>query len=574
MEYGRFVVRGRVLWVLLAVWGCAWCAAFDSASASASGLLWSARASVDPGGGGGSVSCASSSSCVIVDSKGDALSYDGSNWGAMVSIDPGHTLTAVSCAPATTFCVAVDSAGDAVLGSGSAWAAPAAVDPGQELVSVSCPSSSFCMAIDANGGSVTYDGSGWSSRAGVPSSVGGVSQLVSVSCVTSLFCVAVGNTDSSSSGAAFVWSGSIWSAPTEIDPPLLPDGPGNPLQPAFLDSVSCVSASFCIAADRIGNLITFDGSAWSSMSTGLPGPSSISCASTASCVVLSGQTLVSFNGTTWSYGQQVFAVPASTLTAPDSVTCATSAFCVGLDGAGNVTVGTEGATGAETLDLTVLSGVKNDTTIDDRVNATGSPFACAFQCAFTFPAGRQVTLTPVPAAGDRLLGWGGSACPADIDFCTGGVGGDGVTGQSGGSGACAKTLVCTIALNDDADLTAVFASQVAENIEIGQPNPNVRHLLRRGYRQQFDAPIPGSLAIVWRLERYRQRDVTIATGRARYRAAGPGSIRITATRAARRLLRKQLQRQGNPLYVDTTGTFTALDRRSATYTGFTDLDSP
>ena len=39
------------------------------------------------------------------------------------------------------------------------------------------------------------------------------------------------------------------------------DGNGNPT--SYLSSVSCPSASFCVAVDAGGNALTFNGSSWS-----------------------------------------------------------------------------------------------------------------------------------------------------------------------------------------------------------------------------------------------------------------------------------------------------------------------
>src|SRR5450755_4021428 len=51
------------------------------------------------------------------------------------------------------------------------------------------------------------------------------------------------------------YDGSLWSVPVSIDP----SGDGLP-------SVSCPSASFCVAVDNIGNVLTYDGSSWSAPS--------------------------------------------------------------------------------------------------------------------------------------------------------------------------------------------------------------------------------------------------------------------------------------------------------------------
>lgn len=69
---------------------------------------------MDPAGGGlTSISCASSTTCVAVDSDGRALTDELGVWSAPVAIDAGHPLIGVSC-PSETFCAAVTSDGDVI----------------------------------------------------------------------------------------------------------------------------------------------------------------------------------------------------------------------------------------------------------------------------------------------------------------------------------------------------------------------------------------------------------------------------------------------------------------------------
>jgi len=142
----------------------------------------------------------------------------------------------VSC-PSTSFCVAVDEKGNALTYNGSAWSAPSAIDGSNgNLSSVSCASASFCVAVDVAGNARTYNGSAWSS----PSDINGSNELTSVSCPTSAFCVAVNG-----SGSVFTYNGSSWSSPSDING-----------RSAFL-SVSCPSASFCATVAAGGNAFTY-----------------------------------------------------------------------------------------------------------------------------------------------------------------------------------------------------------------------------------------------------------------------------------------------------------------------------
>ena len=70
---------------------------------------------------------------------------------------------------------------------------------------------------------------------------------LSISCPSTSFCAMV-----DSYAYAFIYNGSSWSSPDEIDP-------GN-----YLESVSCPTASFCVAVEASGNVFTYNGSSWSS----------------------------------------------------------------------------------------------------------------------------------------------------------------------------------------------------------------------------------------------------------------------------------------------------------------------
>ena len=65
---------------------------------------------------------------------------------------------------------------------------------------------------------------------------------LSISCPLTSFCAMV-----DSYAYAFIYSGSSWSSPDEIDP-------GN-----YLESVSCPTTSFCVAVDAEGNVFTYNG---------------------------------------------------------------------------------------------------------------------------------------------------------------------------------------------------------------------------------------------------------------------------------------------------------------------------
>ena len=240
---------------------------------------------------------------VAVDGDGNELSFNGSQWSRPVSIDAGNDLTSVACAGAS-FCIAVDAGGNAVRFDGSGWGVPAAVDPagGIGFASVSCPSASFCLAAansptgqPAYSGVVSFDGTAWSSFHVLGKPTGTSPQgpegppMTTVACASSSYCLAV-----DLRGRAWSFNGTGWTASPDwvpgcsTDPGcfLVPSAPeavcptvgscevitgdavvdgegssfGEPQQIAStgtdVNAVSCGSATFCVASDSAGEIIT------------------------------------------------------------------------------------------------------------------------------------------------------------------------------------------------------------------------------------------------------------------------------------------------------------------------------
>jgi hypothetical protein len=90
--------------------------------------------------------------------------------------------------------------------------------------------------VDNVGNALTWNGTSWSQPVSIDPNTG---SLPSVSCPSATFCVAVDDFD------AFTWNGTSWSQPVSIDLG------GN----AYLNSVSCASATFCVAVDESGDAV-------------------------------------------------------------------------------------------------------------------------------------------------------------------------------------------------------------------------------------------------------------------------------------------------------------------------------
>jgi hypothetical protein len=155
---------------------------------------------------------------------------------------------------------------------------------------------------------------GWSSGTLIDASGGG---LLSVSCPTASFCVAV-DVD----GYAFTYNGSSWSSAEPIDT-------GH----AYLE-VSCPTASFCVVVDEAGYALTYNSGSWSTAEAIDVGHdlTSVSCPTASFCATVGndGGSFVTYNGSSWS-------TPASpdVFYSLESVSCPTASFCVAVDNDGN-----------------------------------------------------------------------------------------------------------------------------------------------------------------------------------------------------------------------------------------------
>jgi len=133
--------------------------------------------------------------------------------------------------------------------SQTSWSGTRDVDATTPIYRGVCaPSPSFCA--------------GRRPRTGTPSSTNGSTCPAPTSIVPTRRCIPLSCRPPLSArrrritGNAIVYNGSSWSAPTAIDHE--EEGPG------VLNSVSCPTASFCVAVDDDGNAFTYDGSSWSS----------------------------------------------------------------------------------------------------------------------------------------------------------------------------------------------------------------------------------------------------------------------------------------------------------------------
>jgi hypothetical protein len=297
-----------------------------------------------------SVSCTSRGRCEtvgegnvsgnIVDVAG---AWNGSGWAAQSTPNPAMAtfanLNAVSCAAARSCEAAGDyqvqvTANDpkalAQAWNGNSWVLQHAVAPAgathNALSGVSCVSASFCAAVgthfDSAGNEVnlaeTWNGTSWLIKAtpSLPGQNGASgSELNSVSCVSASFCQALGTGPGGPSAAW--WNGTSWTVQAI---------PGRDVQS---QKVSCPTVDFCMSADGFGDVDTWNGSSWSAGTavTGFPFVNSISCLSPSFCEVAgegpSGENAAMWNGTSWA--AQPTPGPASN--SLDAVSCNAASSC-------------------------------------------------------------------------------------------------------------------------------------------------------------------------------------------------------------------------------------------------------
>ena len=280
-------------------------------------VAWSPSQLIDGGNKLDSVSCPSSTFCMAVDNRGDAVTWNGQIWSSPVSLASSITLNSVSC-PTTSFCAAVDSTGDAFTWNGSSWTEKSGADGTHNLKAVSCPSTSLCIAIDARGYALSWNGSAWSSTA---YDADGSHSINSVSCPNTSTCIAV-----DSSGEALSWPGSN-SAWTELT--------SGAVDTNALSAISCPTTSFCELADGVGNVVSLThASGWSATS---PSPvdsgnaiEAVSCAAASACEAVDNDgNVFAYDGGTWSS-----AVDIDSTLSIQGVSCPGTGYCaaVGANG--------------------------------------------------------------------------------------------------------------------------------------------------------------------------------------------------------------------------------------------------
>jgi serine/threonine protein kinase len=230
------------------------------------------------------------------------------SWSGGHRIDTADGLTAVSCAT-PGFCAAADSAGHALTFSNGSWSAPQRLS-GNGLSWVSCPVTGFCVATSNGSLAYTYSGGKWSAPTELFGDNGKPAHLTSVSCASATFCMATGNMH------AYKFSGGSWARGVLVD------------HNDKLTSISCPSDAFCAAVDSAGNAFTYSGASWSGPHRlGSTAMVEVSCPTAGFCLAAGTATPYAYSDGRWA--------PSGPLHSADggpvhltSISCATASSCL------------------------------------------------------------------------------------------------------------------------------------------------------------------------------------------------------------------------------------------------------
>ena len=221
------------------------------------------------------------------------------------------------------------------LGGAAVPTAGAATVPSAGDASLPAPAASTAAAP----ASLARTGSSWAGQP-TPNPMTRQGQLTAVSCLSASACVAVGGReDRTGAGVtlAEAWNGTKWSVLKTPNPPGSRD--------SALTSVSCTSATFCIA---MGATITptdnptlaeiWNGTTWSIQQTpSVPGAqfNGVSCTSPSACTLVGGYHRSTgpyalaerWNGTSWAVQSTAPGTRTSTLT---GVSCTSASACTAV----------------------------------------------------------------------------------------------------------------------------------------------------------------------------------------------------------------------------------------------------
>ncbi len=267
------------------------------------------------------------------------------------------TSASTTTAPTTTVPSAVPTTVPSPVVPTVGWAHPATtLPPAGGYTGVSCISGVFCVSVggganeadvsDSTGPGVVnaWDGAIWGTQSVYyPQPPGGAAtapELAGIACTSGPLCAVVDG-----SGHTSLGDGTNWSAPAALA--AAPAAPANPADPgpdhqgARSAAVDCPTGQFCAYVDNTGHVAVLRGTSWSvpqvmttrvgSATVGLyqSGRVGMSCTGTTACTALVGDTVLDWDGSTWTGSPAPW--PAS-LTGDSAVSCPVAGACVAVRG--------------------------------------------------------------------------------------------------------------------------------------------------------------------------------------------------------------------------------------------------
>jgi hypothetical protein len=245
-----------------------WLVAWNGATWTRSGKLFTQRATVE---------CAGTGFCIAVDRISKAYRvWSKGGWGAAKAMP--LAAADISCASAT-LCLAVDAEGRASRFNGAGWWAPVAAltDPYADGPAVSCAPGGPCMLTSSEGTYRRYVGTAFTTTARLPSGLPAEDRMLS--CATASSCVLAVQ-----SGSWAQWNGSAWSVHVLG------------WSAYRFGTLTCLTPSHCLATHPYSNDTSptaWNSGTWSDDGTYAPDevPESPECPTMATCFVPGGTTV-------------------------------------------------------------------------------------------------------------------------------------------------------------------------------------------------------------------------------------------------------------------------------------------
>lgn len=176
------------------------------------GTSWTKPARIDHTGGQlTGVSCFSGQMCLVTDTKGNALFYNGKKWSQHDWLNPQPLPPLSPDCYAADRCVAIEGTKFETW-NGSSWTKPVVIDKsGGILAGVSCFSGTLCLTTDSKGNSLFYNGSKWTVHNWLNPKPLPPAPPPPDDCYAVNTCGAI-------DGGDFVsWSGTTWTRPIRVD---------------------------------------------------------------------------------------------------------------------------------------------------------------------------------------------------------------------------------------------------------------------------------------------------------------------------------------------------------------------